>query len=65
MSGYRSWTPEQIDDARQEGMTVWSLDTGNDGLDDHLIASNEGAAWREIEDWIGRPAPAHWTLNRV
>jgi len=65
MSGYRSWTPEQIDEAIENGQTVWSLDTGNDGLDDHLIAGDAGEAWRVIEDWCDGEIPSHWKLDRV
>jgi len=65
MSGYKSHTREEISAAIAEGKEVFALDTGNDGLDDHLIGDREEI----INDLLFfhdlDVLPGHWTLNRV
>jgi len=65
MSGYRSYTPAEIDAALARGEEVWALDTGRDGEDDHLIGTYEECLGDiiyhfDLVDW-----PDGWTLDRL
>ena len=65
MSGYKSHTPDEISAAIAEGKEVWMLDTGNDGLDDHLIGdlqeiTNDLLFFHDLD-----VLPGHWILDRV
>jgi len=69
MAGFRSFTPEACRTAQDQGLTLYALDTGNDGEDDTLIAYHHESLTeitQIILDHHERATwPAHWSLDRV
>jgi len=69
MSGYRSYTREEIKEAQKEGKTIYTLDTGNSGEDDTLIAE-KGESYQDVMAAVLyhheiETLPDNWSLDIV
>jgi len=66
MTGFKSYTKEEIRNAMLTGSTIWALDTADSGYDDHIIADTYDQALSDVLTYHEiSTLPEGWTLEEV
>jgi hypothetical protein len=65
MSDFKSCTKYEIRAALVRGEQVWALDTGSEGLDDHLIGTRVQVEADILFAYTLDSIPDEWTLDLV